>query len=647
LFAVGWIANLKPCERCCESRRSPTPAAAGVIELAWLHNNWLDILDSAFFAEYLIPRWVMQGTSSEQDTRFKDKEKSLLKSINFPKELDQKVDMRKVELSVMRPWITDKIMELLGFEDEVVVEYVNGLLDDPTSPIVDPKKMQINLTGFLESKTGPFMSELWALLLSAQKSPLKVPALFIEQKKEEMRKKEEADLEAQASIKRRQELEEEKERKLAEIRRRERGHGNNRGGHQGFDHSQRNGSRPHDGASGYSGRGNFMPPRGRDSGWGNRGGARVSDNANRELPPNGKRERSRSRSRTRRDPPPHKTFSLSLSLALSISISLSFSSPSAQSTKKSFAFASPISSTRRLVKISSAGFASPGHRRERPPLPKATEDRSNSSGSPPQHSRRPRSNSRSPPRAPRRQCSTSGSPKRPSRRERAISKTHRGLPADVTAQFPIPTASFPSAAFNSRSVSPPRRRVSELSIANGTTDDKLSRRRRSSARSHHRSRSPPRKRARDEYDKRRDSAARDEPDKSRDSAARDEPDKRRDAGARDEHDKRRDAASDARRSSQTLSSVRRSSSDTHRGSDKIDENGDKEKRPAMISIKGRASKSTTTEKAEHPADKSEVNQPMSSTSGEEKNEKVVDQIRSQKLTDVVKERLLREKSLTA
>ena len=44
--------------------------------------------------------------------------------------------MRKVELSVMKPWISDKIIELLGFEDEVVVEYVNGLLDDPTSPVI-------------------------------------------------------------------------------------------------------------------------------------------------------------------------------------------------------------------------------------------------------------------------------------------------------------------------------------------------------------------------------------------------------------------------------------------------------------------------------------------------------------------------------
>ncbi|KAI9617848.1 hypothetical protein H4Q26_012712 [Puccinia striiformis f. sp. tritici PST-130] len=545
-----------------------------------------------------------KGTSSEQDTRFKDKEKSLLKSINFPKELDQKVDMRKVELSVMRPWITDKIMELLGFEDEVVVEYVNGLLDDPTSPIVDPKKMQINLTGFLESKTGPFMSELWALLLSAQKSPLKVPALFIEQKKEEMRKKEEADLEAQASIKRRQELGEEKERKLAEIRRRERGHGNNRGGHQGFDHSQRNGSRPHDGASGYSGRGNFMPP---------------------QLPPNGKRERSRSRSRTRRDPPPHKVNGASSRRSRSPSRSRYRSrsrsrSPHLRRNQRRRASPSPRPYRRHEDSSRSHRRGSPhrGHRRERPPLPKATEDRSNSSGSPPQHSRRPRSNSRSPPRAPRRQCSTSGSQNDLPVESARFPRLHRGLPADVTAQFPSPRHGPPA---DESALSPSPHRVLPVSGVQFL------------ARSHHRSRSPPRKRARDEYDKRRDSAARDEPDKSRDSAARDEPDKRRDAGARDEHDKRRDAASDARRSSQTLSSgIRQSRREWRQG-----------KRPAMISIKGRASKSTTTEKAEHPADKSEVNQPMSSTSGEEKNEKVVDQIRSQKLTDVVKERLLREK----
>lgn len=49
--------------------------------------------------------------------------------------------------------------------------------------------MQINLTGFLESKTKLFITELWKLLLSAQNSVGGIPAEFIEQKKEELRKR--------------------------------------------------------------------------------------------------------------------------------------------------------------------------------------------------------------------------------------------------------------------------------------------------------------------------------------------------------------------------------------------------------------------------------------------------------------------------
>lgn len=45
------------------------------------------------------------------------------------------VDMRKVNLTVIRPWIAKKIVELVGFEDEVVVEYAMGLLEDSSEPV--------------------------------------------------------------------------------------------------------------------------------------------------------------------------------------------------------------------------------------------------------------------------------------------------------------------------------------------------------------------------------------------------------------------------------------------------------------------------------------------------------------------------------
>lgn len=39
----------------------------------------------------------------------------------------------------------------VGIEDEVVIEYIFNILETEQKP--DPRIMQINLTGFLESKT--------------------------------------------------------------------------------------------------------------------------------------------------------------------------------------------------------------------------------------------------------------------------------------------------------------------------------------------------------------------------------------------------------------------------------------------------------------------------------------------------------------
>jgi hypothetical protein len=43
--------------------------------------------------------------------------------------------MRKVEIAVMKPWIAKKVIELLGFEDDVLIEYINSLLEDPDNPV--------------------------------------------------------------------------------------------------------------------------------------------------------------------------------------------------------------------------------------------------------------------------------------------------------------------------------------------------------------------------------------------------------------------------------------------------------------------------------------------------------------------------------
>ncbi|KAL9266308.1 Serine/arginine repetitive matrix protein 1-like protein, partial [Drosera capensis] len=132
-----------------------------------------------------------RGTSADQDTRFSNKQAKLLKTQKFAPELEHLVDTSKVEMDVMKPWIADRVTELLGFEDEVLINFIYGLLE---AKEVNGKEVQIQLTGFMEKHTSRFMKELWGLLLSAQQNASGVPQRFLDAKEEETRKrKEESD----------------------------------------------------------------------------------------------------------------------------------------------------------------------------------------------------------------------------------------------------------------------------------------------------------------------------------------------------------------------------------------------------------------------------------------------------------------------
>ncbi|OAR01652.1 hypothetical protein LLEC1_05014 [Akanthomyces lecanii] len=120
----------------------------------------------------------------------------LLKTTKFPPEFSKKVDMQKVNLGVMKKlvhpqktdqlaaWIASRISEILGNEDDVVIEMCFNLVEGPRYP--DIKALQIQLTGFLDKETAPFCKELWKLFLSAQDSPQGVPKELLEAKKLEL-----------------------------------------------------------------------------------------------------------------------------------------------------------------------------------------------------------------------------------------------------------------------------------------------------------------------------------------------------------------------------------------------------------------------------------------------------------------------------
>lgn len=43
--------------------------------------------------------------------------------------LSPQVDMSKVNLEVIKPWITKRVTEILGFEDDVVIEFIFNQLE--------------------------------------------------------------------------------------------------------------------------------------------------------------------------------------------------------------------------------------------------------------------------------------------------------------------------------------------------------------------------------------------------------------------------------------------------------------------------------------------------------------------------------------
>eukprot|EP00123_Amoebidium_parasiticum_P016466 comp23439_c0_seq1/m.39081 comp23439_c0_seq1/g.39081 ORF comp23439_c0_seq1/g.39081 comp23439_c0_seq1/m.39081 type:complete len:366 (-) comp23439_c0_seq1:537-1634(-) len=155
-----------------------------------------------------------RGTSADQDVRFSNKEKKLLEQLKskFPPEFETAVDLNKVNLDVVKPWITDRVTELLGIEDEVVIDYIFNMLEKDKKP--DPRLMQINLTGFLESKTKVFMKELWCLFISAQKNPTGIPVEFLDRKKEELRKKKEEEKRISSGLSKKTEVLDEVKRKM-------------------------------------------------------------------------------------------------------------------------------------------------------------------------------------------------------------------------------------------------------------------------------------------------------------------------------------------------------------------------------------------------------------------------------------------------
>uniref|UniRef100_A0A0K0ERJ9 PWI domain-containing protein n=1 Tax=Strongyloides stercoralis TaxID=6248 RepID=A0A0K0ERJ9_STRER len=134
----------------------------------------------------------MNGTSFRReggtDTKFTDKEKKMLNKIKFEKVLDTKIEnLSKIDFDLLRPWISKKIIEMIGVEDDIVENLIVTSLQSGT----DPKLLQMNLAGFFNARNARiFMGEFWNLLIEASNSKDGIPQALIDLKLSEVKEKE-------------------------------------------------------------------------------------------------------------------------------------------------------------------------------------------------------------------------------------------------------------------------------------------------------------------------------------------------------------------------------------------------------------------------------------------------------------------------
>merc|ERR1712178_106045 len=151
-----------------------------------------------------------KGTNADQDSRFANKNKKLMKTMKFAPGVEKKVDMTKVNLDTIKPWISSRVTSLLGLEDEVLIEIIYNQLEDryPSG-----KDVQVNCTGFLNARNARiFVEELWELLCSAQENIGGIPTKFIQEKKEEIKRRQAEKERIESQLKREEEKSKERER---------------------------------------------------------------------------------------------------------------------------------------------------------------------------------------------------------------------------------------------------------------------------------------------------------------------------------------------------------------------------------------------------------------------------------------------------
>jgi len=68
-------------------------------------------------------------------------DKKLLRTTKFPPEFDQKVNMEKVNVPVIKKWVADEVARILNNDDDIVTELIYNVLEEsPFVGVLNPFK---------------------------------------------------------------------------------------------------------------------------------------------------------------------------------------------------------------------------------------------------------------------------------------------------------------------------------------------------------------------------------------------------------------------------------------------------------------------------------------------------------------------------
>lgn len=60
-----------------------------------------------------------------------DVDKRLLRTTKFPPEFNTKVDMTKINVPLIKKWVSDEVERILGNDDDVVTDTIFNLVEGP------------------------------------------------------------------------------------------------------------------------------------------------------------------------------------------------------------------------------------------------------------------------------------------------------------------------------------------------------------------------------------------------------------------------------------------------------------------------------------------------------------------------------------